>query len=192
MTFMKCECIYPLSINRNMNFDQLYSIITEERKRNLMPFSKNEKKILKITKRPEKYGYGYNIQLSTARGFNVGYGSLFYNKDTQSYNFHIELKKSHVHKGYGPLIYDVIIEFVANYLKSRLVPSSVNRDGGNSQHSKNIYRYYVNRRPDVQKVPLTDNTAFRLNDDESLNYAFMKPLHYIPNMLKDGTLIIDI
>jgi hypothetical protein len=74
-----------------------------------------------------------------------------FNPKTGYWNLHINLGKLQ-NQGYGPLVYDIIMEYVSFYKNSMLVPSETNKHGITIESAQKIYKYYYFNRPDVKNI----------------------------------------
>lgn len=76
----------------------------------------------------------------------------------------VEIGVSSAQKGFGPMMYDVVM--------SHFSPAPIMADRTSaSAAARNIWRFYGGR-ADVEKIPLNDNDCKTYDDDDALNYAF--------------------
>lgn len=170
--------------------EHFYSLIIEGLK-DLNSIRKRDRKILYITK---LFNDEYRVLFRQERTDRlIGDGIIEHDLEFNYCNFHLDLESNMQHKGYGPLIYDVVIEFVTNYLNSFLV-SSQTAGWSTSDKAKNVYRYYVNKRSDIEKTHISELNISELEIDPEnsfMNFALTKEIKLIPKMLEKGTLIIN-
>ena len=66
------------------------------------------------------------------------------------FNMHVSSNQQHIGAGYGPLLYDIMIEFASAH-----GPGLVSSEGGGEGHTtpeaERVYQYYYERRQDVEK-----------------------------------------
>ena len=92
--------------------DLVKRVISEEKRESLNPTSKKRKVLIRID---QKYNDEFEVRIfKTHSGFYMGGGRICYNEESQKWNFHISLNSNFIGVGYGPLIYDIILEFVKN------------------------------------------------------------------------------
>lgn len=70
-------------------------------------------------------------------------------------------------KGYGPMLYDIAMEYVCSNGYFGIAPDSYET----SQSASNVWRYYFENRSDVKKTPLQ---SFKSDRAEHLNYCYSK------------------
>lgn len=114
------------------------------------------------------------------------------------WNIHSRVTNIFQGQGYAPLMYDIALEFITNYLHSIAVPSFTT--GGNtSEPASQIYKYYFEKRNDVQKhndIAVDSEVEQRHNPYPRNQFPWMyvgytKPLDIIPKLIAQQSLIID-
>lgn len=90
----------------------------------------------------------------------------------------MEIKMSAASKGYGPLMYDIVMSDGTG----GIVPDRISTSG----RAKNVWKHYSSKRADVKKVPLDDyddpktpdpcdDCQIVKDDDDVLNYSYDGP-----------------
>jgi hypothetical protein len=120
--------------------------------------------------------------------------------------FHIDSKENmelghvYAHKGYGPVMYDIAMELASKYGEGLVTPISISQ-GYPSDESINVYKYYYNKRTDIQKTPFDpEKYGFGLDflqyrDNEKLaenpwlNMLYTKPNPTTLNELEANNMI---
>jgi hypothetical protein len=122
---------------------------------------------------------------------------------TKYYNLHINASHDYIGKGYGPLLYEVAIEYVT-LKKGSLIPSIAastafedkTRGGGTgstSEQAANVFKKFYNR-SDVEKKPLeTNNPEIKEYYEETpwLFSSYQKQPTTIQNLKTNKKLFID-
>lgn len=158
----------------------------------------------KITiKKSKYYDEGYELKMFIQ---NVPMAALEIVRPHGSsyWNIHAGMNKELQGKGFGPLLYDIAIEFITNYLKGIAISTYGNNAGGTSERAQNVWRYYYKERKDVKKIPnigsRRDHYGFNNFPDESLNpkdtpwlwAGYQKDLDYIPQFIEARILEIKL
>jgi len=112
--------------------EQIYFIINRQDERHIQ---------ITMYKRPQKFMFF---------GIMIKFDNLWV--------FHIDSKENklghvYAHKGYGPVMYDMAMELASKYGEGLVTPISIGA-GYPSDESINVYKYYYNKRTDIQKTPL--------------------------------------
>ena len=97
-------------------------------------------------------------------------------------NIHIGMSDDR--RGFGPLIYDIAMQFLTDYLDKTMIPS-VLAGHETSDAAASIWKYYYDRRMDVDSFPVLQN---RIEDgyyDEFDDYE-IETLQELPEYLKSG------
>lgn len=82
-----------------------------------------------------------------------------------------EVVSSGAKKGYGPLLYDIGMEYVVG----RIGGLGITPDRSNvSGEAQGIWDFYLNRRPDVENKPLPENVLYATDRPESLGNYYYK------------------
>lgn len=69
---------------------------------------------------------------------------------------HQSTSQFYKHQGYGPLLYDLAIEY-ATTQGSGVVPATGSSYGSNTPDSEKVWKYYYERRSDIQKEPYSQH-----------------------------------
>lgn len=83
-----------------------------------------------------------------------------------------EVVGSGAHKGYGPLLYDIAMEYVVGKVGDLGITPDTSL--GVSDEAKNVWDHYLNKRPDVMKEALPENLSNVPNKPESLKNYYYK------------------
>ncbi len=128
-----------------------------------------------------EYDYVYDIRLTIKdKKTHKSYATLMASKFESNENIW-QLSNSKSEHGYGPLIYDLMMEFLYKKKLGGITPDFY----GVSEEARNLYKYYFNKRDDVIKTKLPDELIEerkRIADErgrdtyitEELNYVYSK------------------
>jgi len=119
-----------------------------------------------------------------------------------TWNIHAGMRKEIQGSGFGPLLYDIALEFITNYRNGVTVSTYGNSTGSTSDRAENVWKKYYLNRPDVTHI---DNKGVRKDmygfdqfPDEArspkntpwLWAGFTKSLDLIPKLIKKKSLTI--
>ncbi len=119
-----------------------------------------------------------------------------------TWNIHAGMRKELQGSGFGPLLYDIALEFISNYRNGITVSTYGNGTGSTSDRAENVWKRYYQSRSDVNHIDnkgvRKDNYGFNDFPDETrspkntpwLWAGFTKSLDLIPKLLKKKLLTI--
>lgn len=186
-----------------MDFNTLCDLVIPEMAMQTNLHSDSKAKDKKIILNDE--GLRIDMRLiKSKKNYSIGWSMAHMSKYTNYWNMHIHMRDNYLHTGYGPLLYDIIMEYVTHYKKSILVPSVANNQGGTSDFASNVYKYYFYKRPDVVKyenlIDIPDKIYDWRNGEEVelskeeypwLFCGYSKELDHIPRLLSTNSLVIQ-
>lgn len=115
------------------------------------------------------------------------------------WNFHAGMRASIQNKGFGPLLYDIALEYITNYKNGKAGSSHGINGISSSPSAQKVWEYYYKNRPDVEKhdnrkqhanFSISDHIKNQDLDKPWLWAMYSKPLEKIPALLQSGHLII--
>lgn len=177
ITFREYFLLEGMKTPSELKQEQIYFIINRQNERQIQ---------IDMYKRPQKLMFA---------GRMIKYYDLWI--------FHIDSKENmelghvYAHKGYGPVMYDIAMELASKYGKGLVTPISINA-GYPSDESVNVYKYYYNKRTDIQKTPLDlEKHGFdlryrhddKLRENPWLNMLYVKPNPTTLNELEANNMI---
>lgn len=155
--------------------------------------SHDRKKVVIISNVSE---YQFTVSLIKARD-NFKLGEMLVHKsenDENAWNPHINLIDTARGKGFGAMLFDIVIEYITNYKHSQIVPprSAASGKFTATPAAQRLYKYYYINRSDVQKHKISaksiDHTFMQNNIWMYTGYT--KSLNLIPKFLGTASLII--
>ena len=179
-----------------------FALFREEMKTNMRPGTRREKTIT-IKDKGGMFGM-FNIQITKTRG-NMKVTRLTGLPNKNTWTLHQTADKKFIGTGYGPLAYDLGIEYVTNYKNSGCVPAIGAGNGGNTIDSNKVWKYYYENRSDIKKEPYDakyfdpeyppkiwgSKDEYATPDTHPWLWTiYTKPLVLIPKFLNDGSLTI--
>lgn len=109
------------------------------------------------------------------------------------FGIHIETKQDYIGQGYGPLLYDIAIEYATMKGKGLISSSAAselfNISGSTSEDAERVYNYYYKNRQDVKKTPLVTNNMIDL--PPHLSCVYQKSPEKINELKKNKRLFVD-
>ena len=121
------------------------------------------------------------------------YSSRIFNNVFCCHAGHSKNNKNYIGSGYGPLLYDIAMEYATSKGKG-LMSSTGGGIGDTSELAENIYKYYYNNRNDITKNTIYEeffgSGDIRLSNAPWLRTIFYKPNHSIIDFLQNKNKII--
>ncbi len=103
---------------------------------------------------------------------------------------HSQANRPFIGQGYGPLVYDVALEYVTNYLGGSVMSATGNHQGFNTIASSNIWKYYYNNRNDIDTLNPMSEQHKKSQELEKQNKLVIQQedgegVKYVPIKMKD-------
>lgn len=109
------------------------------------------------------------------------------------YTVHQSASQHYLGQGYGPLLYDLAIEYATMNGKG-LIPATGCRGGCNTDFSRKVWQKYYEARPDIEKLGLPEEFQQRLHYVEEsqpgLYAVYRKPPVFWQDLRKLGKLFM--
>lgn len=89
------------------------------------------------------------------------------------------VSKKHQHKGWGPLLYDIAMEYVYHKFHGAII-SSIGVNGSSNLNSIPVWIKYATRRPDVKRIPNAGIPITDIDTQEFLETQVSPKCNHIP------------
>lgn len=185
--------------NHFPKFDTLYFNIIYEAMMPIEDLPPNTK--ITITK-SKYYNNGYELRMFI-EGTPVAGLELYLPHGKKTWNIHAGMRAEHQGKGFGPLLYDIALEFITNYKNSIVLSTYGNGEGSITSRAENVWKKYYLDRKDVKHI---DNIGSKKDIDGFMNFpdeerspkntpwlwaGYTKELSIIPKLINQKVLTIS-
>jgi hypothetical protein len=133
----------------------------------------------------------FYLHLEKSRnGFNVVTLTVIKNRKYNIWTAHSKANRPFIGQGYGPFVYDVVLEYVTNYLQGSIMSATGNHQGYNTIASSNIWKYYYKNRNDIDTLNPMSEQHKKSQELEKQNSLVIEQeadgkVKYVPIKIKD-------